>query len=411
MSVGQAVQRAVDLHQSRTGVESTTPAGLLVPKWKPSTSAERSHLYEDVRKLLYPGFLTHAVKINGTCLTFRTLLPADIFHLSEADEPEIFGDESVWKQRGSRLLISALWALDGSPLWDLPKPAKRRLRRALGDLPGSALLGLLVATNSLLGREQKAVNSLEPFLYEEESRFLWKGLGMKYLEGQGVLPRPMGYNPVQRLWARYNQNEDERERTRKEWSFTKFITSPHAPKEIGRINKSEQSDEQELLDARQACLDSFYYKSKGVSLNVPKKRIGDAELKSASTVEELEDEMRRWILGEKDEHDLIIDAYKEKIRQLIESRKKAQEDARVAYDEALRESGIPNRSISSVSMVASQADSSLVEELKSKFAPRKGYDVRGDPSWAWKLERGIESSPSLAVDPRTGKIRPTTNPR
>ena len=407
-SVGQAVQRAVDLHQSRTGGQAVAPSAI-AQRWKPSTSAERAHLYEDVRKLLYPGFLTHIVRINGTVLTFRTLLPADTFHLSEAGEPEseVLGDETVWRQRGSRLLLCALWSLDGEPLWDTPKPARRRLRRALGDLPRSILLGLLVATNSLLAREQRAVEGLEPFLYEEESRFLWKGLGMKYLEGQGVLPRPMGYNPVQRLWARYNQSEDERERTRREWSFTKFITSPHAPKEIGRINKSEQSDEQEVLDARQACLDAFYYKSKGVSLHIPKKRIGNAELKSASTVEELEDEMKRWILGEKDEHDLIIDAYKEKIRQLIESRKQVQEDARRAYEEALRENGIPSRGVVSTSVTASQADASLVEELNSRFAPRKGYDVRGEPSWAWKLERGVESSPSLAVDPKTGKIRPT----
>lgn len=288
---------------------------------KPSTFEERSPFYEDIRSLLNPGFLAYDIEIGDIPLSIRTLTPQDLFLLRHR-----VGRKPSAKRWKDWLLSTVIWLVDGQVILD-NQESQIRLYKTCAALPSPTRDLLYSFFLNLSQRYQSAVDRLEAYMYESESRFFWKTSGRKHLEYFGSKP----LNAIQQLWVFYNETEDQRERFEAQWSMIKFQVSPHAPKGIKKLNQSDKQAKDNMMNRRRQTCDNMYYLATGVisEAEIQGKKGPLQTLKMAQTAEELEEEMKNWVQGNKDEHDKIIEFVKGKIRREVEERR-AKEQAKMA---------------------------------------------------------------------------------
>lgn len=303
----------------------------------PTTPEQRAEIYEDVRSLIAPGFLAHPVAVGEVRLCLRSLDPVDW----EVLQYRIHGQaERQWK---SWLVASSVWLVDGvvilgdeNALWSLYKTCE--------GLPTTVLNMLYSALTGLTRRATKAYSVLEAFLYESESRRLWKTEGPSISEHRASRPWQRFHNPLVSLWVYYNQMEDHREQDEHDWQLVKFSVGPHAPKSIKKLSAQDRQRDGDMLKRRQRVMDKAYYVSKGFIEPDPEVEGQSSirhrdEIRMAETPDELRESMRRWVAGIKDDHDLVVDRVKSKIKHDVEERRHQQKMRRQALDAALAEEG------------------------------------------------------------------------
>lgn len=208
---------------------------------------------------------------------------------------------------------------------------------------------LLFSVMSALNvRYDKAKEEVMIFVFEEQSRILWFNTGKRWpcddswtgVQGGARL----GVNDVQSIWYSWNQQEDMRTRDDFTWSIAKQGMACHAPKGVKKINEKDRTESQKRENERKQVLDKFYYKKIGVLTEEEEKNTNVVDgvlISSANSVEEMQEEMRKWVAGEQDDHDKIVAAYKEgilnrlqnedalreeRLRMVEEERRKQEED-------------------------------------------------------------------------------------
>ena len=306
-----------------------------------TTPEQRTEIYEDVRLLLMPGFLAHPVSVNKVRLVVRSLDVSDWYVLRYRAEEATEHEWRAW------VVASAIWMVNGSVIIN-DEDAIPLLYEMCRSLPFAALTDVHGVVMALVRRARDAAEAIEGYLYEDESRHLWRSDGPLFLSDPAQRGFLRARNPILKLWIYYNQMEDLRESNDFLWSLAKFQAGPHAPKGCKKINAQDQKRARELETRRQRTMDRTYYVAKGLIEDTPaaarsnKRRLSDVHL--AETPEELQEEMRRWVAGEKDEHDNVIDGIKAKIRAEVEGRRAKEAERRVLLQKALEDEGIrPSR--------------------------------------------------------------------
>jgi hypothetical protein len=172
---------------------------------------------------------------------------------------------------------------------------------------------------SLLDEAKQGHKFLEAFLYETESRIIWRtwkansNLGFKPID-QGVL------NDTQVAWVSWNEAEDQKISSRTQWDQAILIASSMNPKGAQEIKKSWDRDEE--LDQEYRERVRALARQGIVETAEERERLR----KSKDSYDDLKEEMRRWAAGEEDEHDRIVREYKEFMYQKIEDENKRLED-------------------------------------------------------------------------------------
>lgn len=359
-----------------------------------TTVDQRAEIYTDVRELIAPGFLAHPVIINGARFVLRTLDASDGFLLRYRTYGMSFREWKAWA------VASSIWMVDGVVILD-DENALYDLSRMCLSLPNSILDDLHGILGGLMRRVRTASERVEAFLYEEESRRFWLSHGALLRERSERNGIPRGHNSLLSLWIYFNQVEDDRERDDYAWDLAKFTAGPHVPKGIKKIEAKDKQRAGDLRAKRQREMDAAYYEAKGV---VPK-RSAPAELKKkkkgpfqeyveAHTEEELQDEMRRWVLGEKDEHDRVVEGVKTRIRQEVEGRKADEQKRREALAVAMEEEGFSKTSIVPLVGAAGQA---LIDRVKAR--------VPGVAKVLSDNKHNRAYDKYIANDPATGGLR------
>jgi len=364
------------------------------------TTAElRSPIYSDVRKMLSPGFLTHPVKVNGCPMSIRTLSKDDLFLLENRAQDDYGRDWQNWA------IATSVWMLDGQVTIGEPE-VQLLIYERIKALPRMFREDLFSIFTALMNRVNTAVERLEAYLYEEESRYTWITEGMEMFQRPPFVGAPiLGLNSVQKTWIAFNRYEDKRGDRKFWWGLSKFIVQPHAPKGIQKLNKSEKVEDDKEDKRRQRVMDVVYWTAMGVlSGDAPKARIVDAEYVQAETVEDLQQEMANWVAGKKDPHDKVIDFVKSKIKGEVEGRRKAEEDRIAAIQNQLEEEGIDEPSFLPLMGEAAEA---IKRRLRAPKAPAKVY--MGEAAHNSAYEKYIRHNPdvgSLVVDEQ-GRVQST----
>jgi hypothetical protein len=288
-----------------------------------TTQEQRAHLYEDVEQLILPGFLSQNITIGGRRMALRSLSPGDVFLLQAR-----VGLESSQVDWRAWSVATSIWMIDGHNMlgqdWAVP-----RLAQFVQRLPAAAANILFKVTLGLFERVQLAMKAAEAFLYESTCRFLWRTLGEQPYKRSGIAGvERLGLNHIQRMWLAFNTAEDQRLKSETMWEGFKLSAMAMAPKGVKKLDEAEQRRKEEEAGRRQAVMDRLYYWRAGV---IPDeafemgKVIGGSLVNGAKSVDDLEDEMRQWVSGERDDHDLIVAQYKQK----ISDRMKDEEAARM----------------------------------------------------------------------------------
>lgn len=356
-----------------------------------TTFEQRSPLYDDVRALVTPGFLAHSIDVNGVSFSLRSLGLGDFFMLRHRVGHKF--EEDRWE---AWMIASSVWMIDGQTVFG-DEQALHRVYEMCRKLPRSARQVLFSVSMSLVHRLDKAVNLTEAYLYESESRYLWKAEGEKavYHSWFGVRTG-IALNPVQKLWLYYNRMEDEREAYNVSWTMAKFMIGPHAPKSINKLNQKDKKDEDNLAVKRKEIQDKGYYRYLGVlrdSKELEKDKTYQ-EFHVARSVEELQDQMRAWVSGDKDDHDRVVDAIKAKIRHERESQKAEEDRQRAELARLMAEEGMAGSSLQPLSPEVAEEVLGRLRARQVNPGARKVFQDDGHNS---AYEKYIKNNPDVGV--------------
>lgn len=355
-----------------------------------TTSEQRTVMYDDVRTLLVPGFISQSVEINGISLAMRSLNTSDFFILKH--RVGLQHRENSWK---SWLIAMSIWMVDGQIVIG-NQEATLRLYEMAQKLPESVRDALNSIAMTLIRRLDKALSMTESYLYEIESRYLWKGEGLRALDHNWFgLSSGSSANPIQKLWVYYNTLEDEREQYNITWTMAKFQIGPHAPKSVEKLNNKDRQTDAALTHKRQEIQDKAYYKYIGVLKEDSQVSTTSVDtVHVAYSVEELQQQMKNWVAGIKDSHDLVVDQVKAKIRHEVETSK--QEAIRHAEEvrQMLDEQGINEPALTPL---YGEAAMEILNKLNSRSenpGARRVFDGGGHNS---AYDKYIRNNPDVGV--------------
>lgn len=300
---------------------------MTVYRLPPTTPEQRSTIYGDVRAMLVPGFIGTSIRIDDTSLALRTLSPKEFLLLRYRAEGA--------KEYQTWAIAMSIWMVDGQIVGQ-HQEALRLIHQKVQSWSGAALNHIYQILNQLTRRWFATRDVLEAYFYERESRDLWVVEGRSLVENSfGVT----GLNEIQRAWIAFNRIEDDWETWKQQWSLAKFMVNPHAPKGITRINDKDREREREMEARRSAIRDRVYYETIGVipKLDAKARQQAAKTIKKAETFEELEEEMKNWVEGIRDDHDTIIDGIKERIRERVLERRKLEQERLEELERAFQE--------------------------------------------------------------------------
>jgi len=219
--------------------------------------------------------------------------------------------DRVWKEW---VIATCIWMIDGYSFLE-DTHSVIRIQHTLRWLPERALNVLWSVVHGLMNRVSAAVGKAEAFCYERHSRALWRFCGRQSPAGEEFTGVPgttrLGMNIIQQIWVGYNLAEDERLTDVRRWHEAKLVASAQAPKGIKKLNQADELREKREERRRNRVLDEMYFEAVGW-------KDKHSELVfQPYTADELVEQMRRWRDGEKDLHDIVVDAYRERISEGI----------------------------------------------------------------------------------------------
>lgn len=327
-----------------------------------TTPEQRSEIYEDVRKLIVPGFLSHSFSLGEARFSIRSLDKMDWEILQHRTYGLTVKHWRAW------CVASSVWMVNGSLCRD-EEDVVYQLYEMFASLPMEALDTVYSILNGLMRRVQEASSRVEAYLYENESRHLWATEGPAVLHRSGHTGVRRYDNPVLSLWLYFNHLEDQREREEREWTMTKFMVGPHAPKGIKKLNAEDRKRSGDLSRRRESTQNQIYYEAIGLmDRKDPEKeretRARFSGVVMAETEEELRESMRRWVDGIKDDHDRVVDGVKSRIKFEVESRKEQNRKRREALDAALEEEGLTR---SKFTPLVGEAGKKYIERMQERM--------------------------------------------
>jgi hypothetical protein len=302
----------------------------------PTTPEQRAEIYEDVRSMLVPGFLSHHVQVDEARFCLRSLDREDWELLQHRGHGQSGLQWKAWA------VASSIWMVNGRIVLG-DEDSIYALAETFAEAPKTVLEALYSTVNGLMRRVGYASDRIEGFLYEQESRRMWGTHGDVLVAQRGGRSYQRFGNAVISLWVYYNRMEDHRESEEHDWVIAKFLASPHAPKGVKKISAKDKQRGDDMERRRQRVMDRTFYEAKGLLARPTEKEAKNFrsrdDVRMAETPEELREVMRRWVAGIKDDHDHVVDNTKSRIKHDVEDRKRQAARRREALDQALVEEG------------------------------------------------------------------------
>lgn len=348
---------------------------------KSTTFSQRSEIYGDIYELISPGFLSQKVTILGNSFVLRSLMPRDSFLLKYRLDSKSLRSLKTWT------VAASLWMINGINL--LPNSHNdHEIYELVELLPYKIVNTLYLHCVRLYDRVSKALFLSDAFFYEDVSRSLWKQIHRNFGAESGIPGADsLGLNYIQKKFIAYNELEDLRYELKNQWEGFKLVARTNQPDAIKKLSEAEERQDEQRHNQKLARMDLYYYYVNQI--------ISDAEFNSylegvtpqyyaQKSDEDLIDEYKNWVTGVKDDHDLVVDSYKQRIL----DEKIRVEDMYRQYREALKsqEASQPNFTPKLVAYTPDQLDSILKDrqqgrpEVKTIISSQNDYlDIYLDP--------------------------------
>lgn len=354
-----------------------------------TTAPQRTGIYADVRELIVPGFLSHPFSIKGARFVMRTLDSADWHLLKYRTHGATVREWKAWA------IASSIWMANGIVV-NSDEDDLFELSQMCLTLPQSVLDDLHGILAGLMRRMRTAGERVEAFCYESESRHLWGSDGANVMGRAEYRGLTRARNPIVTLWVYFNQYEDDWEEKTYSWDLAKFIAGPHAPKGIKKLDTKDKEQARLLRERRQRIMDRVYYEAKGVlskekKEGPPKLKGKFLEYREAHTEAELQNEMRMWVAGEKDEHDAVVDHFKSRIKTEREGRVRHEQERREQLVQAMEDEGL--NPMVPVPLVG-EAGQKFLDRMKSRMP---GTSRIVTPTHNRAYEKYIKNNPEVGT--------------
>lgn len=347
---------------------------------------QRADLYDDLILLIDPGFLSRSITIDGHTYWFRTFGEGDRFLLRARTAS---GDRECWT------IATALWMIDGHNILGNEEAIHVAFEH-FRSLPLHVVNQIYSVVLGLFHRARNAEDGVLSFCYEASSRAMWRAS----LQGAN-LTRPvpgiadMGLSRARQTWVCYNHMEDLREQSEGAWDQFLVVAGVQNPKGVEKIRRAMDASESRLMETRQQEQDLYFMYRMGMISREAWLRQGTVKQVGigSKSVDQLHEELNRWVAGEKDEHDIIIENYRLGVLQRKEELEVARKEAaaRLAQEAAEREEAALKSGFNPTPLVGYTP-----EQLDMILSQRHQRQIYDDAPAYSSFERFAKSEEALA---------------
>lgn len=292
---------------------------------------KRRFIYSDVEEIIQQDFLLHEMELEGNNLVLRSALPDDyrvLGCLRFVSEREFI----CWT------ISHNIYMLNGFVVSPEKKDnhAFQIYHDFISKLPWSYIEVLYSQIVGLRYRVERCLKLVEAFAYEGYSRNYWQMIK----ESKNW----KNTNIVGRVWKVLNESEDALREEDTHWEQTKVIAGSMSGKAFDQIGKflKEAKSKQKQIKQRviEDAVNWVFYgdpeeqkkKEKPLKVVFEGKQYDLPVTKGSATVEDMLDEMKKVMSGEKDFHDMLVEDYHENIRR---KREEIRQQRRQALEEAI----------------------------------------------------------------------------
>lgn len=296
-------------------------------------------VYKDVEPMLFRGFLHVPAEINGVPFVFKSLNHHEFGMVALMAPPDSRKMEQAFY---STFLAYGVLMVDGINVLSNREQHLPKLVDLFAGLEKGARDKVVLHLSEVNRRANRAVTLSEAFSLETLSRLRWaqfKGSDITSPAVTGIQgTQNLGMNWAQLTWRAVNHFEDLREQAEREWENAKFVASAMAGKGMNRVHSQDKKRREQEQTERQERKDKILrFALLGEPLEQAAKGV---PVKVARTVEELASQLTRDLKGEKDWHDLVVDAYEAQVRDERQQKEQRLQELRRGFEERYGETSI-----------------------------------------------------------------------
>lgn len=291
--------------------------------------------WEELESYIFTGFLTSQANVQNVNFVFKTLNYHEMRNID-------FMKPNFTSSKQSKLIFQSMFIAysifmvnSSNAIYERPKNINKLIKTIAKLTPQiqDRIIENLAALNAKASRLSPLV---EVYSYENRSRYKWLQIGHLPIHSHlttGIAGTDdIGMNFCQQAWVAMNKIIDRKDDMEREWSNAKFIGSCFAGKGIRSIDERDKSRlEKERVDREELKMKVLY--------NYLNRVVGDEEEKAgtiilpdgrkaevvhgsatdgkwrADSAEELAEQLSAALSGEKDHHDLVIEAKERELRE------------------------------------------------------------------------------------------------
>jgi len=264
----------------------------------------KKNRYKDLEDLLYIGFIPYQARIGDINFVFKSV--SDLEYRKTNLMSGLKEDPRYNTLFHYNYLYHSIYMVNGVSIIEKRDLMYPELMDIFKDYHPSLLKSIFSILDRLTSRLDKCVNLVEPYSYEDASRYAWVSKNKTVLNSflqTGIRgTEGLGLNQFQKYWNVLNFREDDKDSFEEKYSLAKFIASFTDPKSVKKIEASDKAKKEEESGKRERV--------KKYGTEEEKNRNYDPTATRDGIISELEKQMR----GDKDHHDQVIEAYEKNIR-------------------------------------------------------------------------------------------------
>jgi len=290
----------------------------------------KKNRYKDLEDLLFVGFLPYKVKICDFDFVFKSINDLEYRKISLMSGMK---NEPAYSYKFHyNFLFHSIYMINGVNLLENRDGYYSEIVSILKDLPHPLLKRIFEELEKLTARVDKCTKLVEPYAYEDESRYYWMSRRKTQLNNYANTglrgTEALGLNQFQRFWTVLNIRDDEKDSFEEKYSVAKFLASFTDSKSVKKIDASDKARKEEESKKRERI--------KILGTEEEKQYSYDPTASREGIIEELERQMK----GIKDDHDLAIENHERRLRanmlKQMQEIKKVQEE-RQSTDRVMEE--------------------------------------------------------------------------
>jgi hypothetical protein len=284
--------------------------------------------YYILERVVMYGFYTVRATIAGVPLILKSISEAEHRLVREIINPANFEEDYLYQLGLSTLMVGDINCMEDrfSTLGFLADFYR--------SMPGPAVVKVRDAIRTLNDDYLEAMRSLEGFCYTDRSRYLWKALRGQPVGNRSPWPgsERAGVGVAYETWVLLNNRMDDEDSYSRELNLALLIAGSMNGKASRGISKQHEQQHQEVVELRKEIA-RYGYDRKRVEETTKK----DRWTAPVNTREDLVRQLYREMTGVKDRHDLFMDVWLERQREVARQSEEAMLQKQQQYKSEMRE--------------------------------------------------------------------------